>query len=184
LICEGAAAQDSKVSESCFTRNIPDSLFLSADLAGTGEDPTMETYFAQASMLDRLRSGPIGPYLPGFVTALEQRCYSRDTIRRCLRGADSLGRWLDGQNVALVEANQSHPGAPVQGRRLALGLSGRALISRAPHDETIRQSKAATNARNIQELGISTGIPLTAYQLDVPTTPGTYKRKRAPRPGD
>jgi hypothetical protein len=68
----------------------------------------METYFAQASVVDRLRSGPIGPYLPGFVTALEQRCYSRDTIRRCLRGADALSRWLEGQNVALVEANQRH----------------------------------------------------------------------------
>lgn len=68
----------------------------------------METYFAQASVLDRLRSGPIGPYLPGFVTALEQRCCSRDTIRRCLRGADTLSRWLEGQNVALVEANQRH----------------------------------------------------------------------------
>jgi site-specific recombinase XerD len=68
----------------------------------------METYFAQASVLERLRSGPIGPYLPGFVAALEQRCYSRDTIRRCLRGADALSRWLDGQNVSLVEANQGH----------------------------------------------------------------------------
>jgi hypothetical protein len=29
-------------------------------------------------------------------------------IRRYIRGADSLCRWLDGQGIAVVEANQSH----------------------------------------------------------------------------
>jgi hypothetical protein len=32
----------------------------------------IEAYFAHASVLDRLRSGPTGPYLPGFVTPLER----------------------------------------------------------------------------------------------------------------
>jgi hypothetical protein len=68
----------------------------------------IETHFAQVRVLERLRSGPIGPFLPGFVTELEQRCYSRDTIRRCLRGADALARWLDSQGISLVEANESH----------------------------------------------------------------------------
>jgi hypothetical protein len=40
--------------------------------------------------------------------SLEQRRFSRDTIRRYIRGADSLCRWLDGQGVAVVEANQGH----------------------------------------------------------------------------
>ena len=68
----------------------------------------IERYFSQAKVLIRLRSGPVGPYLPRFVSALEQRRFSRDTIRRYIRGADSLCRWLDGQGVAVVEANQSH----------------------------------------------------------------------------
>src|SRR5580704_16771534 len=66
----------------------------------------IERYFPQANV--RLRSGPIGPYLPRFVSALEQRQFSRDTICRYIRVADGLCRWLDGQGVALVEANQSH----------------------------------------------------------------------------
>ena len=68
----------------------------------------IERYFSQAKVLIRLRSSPVGPYLPLFVSALEQRRFSPDTIRRYIRGADSLCRWLDGQGVAVVEANQSH----------------------------------------------------------------------------
>jgi hypothetical protein len=40
----------------------------------------IERYFLQANALLRLRSGPIGPYLPRFVSALEQRQFWRDTI--------------------------------------------------------------------------------------------------------
>jgi len=68
----------------------------------------IERYFSQTKVLIRLRSGSVGPYLPRFVSALEQRRFSRDTIRRYIRGADSLCRWLDGQGVAVVEANKSH----------------------------------------------------------------------------
>jgi site-specific recombinase XerD len=68
----------------------------------------IERYFSQAKVLFRLRAGPVGPYLPRFVIELEQRRFSRDTIRRYIRAADSLCRWLDDQGVAVVEANQSH----------------------------------------------------------------------------
>jgi site-specific recombinase XerD len=116
----------------------------------------METYFAQASVLDRLRSGPIGPYLPGFVTALEQRCYSRDTIRRCLRGADALSRWLDGQTVALAEANQSHV-------RAYVAQHARLPDARYVHG---RLSKAASSvpliAALLREQGILSGSVLVS----------------------
>jgi hypothetical protein len=68
----------------------------------------IERYFSQAKVLIRLRSGSVGPYLPRFVSALEQRRFSCDTIRLYIRGADSLCRWLDRQGVAVVEANQGH----------------------------------------------------------------------------
>jgi hypothetical protein len=68
----------------------------------------IERYFPQANVLLRLRSGPIGPYLPRFGSALEQRQFSRHSICRYIRVADGLCRWLDDQSVALVEANQSH----------------------------------------------------------------------------
>jgi hypothetical protein len=68
----------------------------------------IERYFSQTKVLIRLQSGPVGPYLPGFVSALEESRFSRDSIRRLIRGADRLCRWLDGQGVELVEANQNH----------------------------------------------------------------------------
>jgi len=61
----------------------------------------IERYFSQPKVLIRLRSGSVGPHLSRFVSALEQRRLSRDTIRRYIRGADSLCRWLDGQGVAV-----------------------------------------------------------------------------------
>ena len=39
----------------------------------------IERYFPQTNVLIGLRSGPIGPYLPRFVSALEQRRFSQDT---------------------------------------------------------------------------------------------------------
>ncbi len=59
----------------------------------------IERYFSQTKVLIRLQSGPVGPYLPGFVSALEESRFSRDSIRRLIRGADRLCRWLDGQGV-------------------------------------------------------------------------------------
>jgi site-specific recombinase XerD len=68
----------------------------------------MQFDFKQANLIARLQAGPIGPYLPKFVSALEQRQYSPDTIRGYLRKADALGRWLESQNVTLSEASPSH----------------------------------------------------------------------------
>ena len=51
----------------------------------------LETYFSASKMLGHLRSGPSGPYLDGFATALEQQGYSADTAVRYLRAAAHLG---------------------------------------------------------------------------------------------
>ena len=42
------------------------------------------------------------------MSALEQRRFSRDSIRHYIRRADALCRWLHDQGIALVEANQKH----------------------------------------------------------------------------
>jgi site-specific recombinase XerD len=68
----------------------------------------IQRYFSRANVLIRLRSGPFGPYLPCFIGALEDSRFSRDSIRRLIRGADRLCRWVNDQGVDLVEANQNH----------------------------------------------------------------------------
>jgi len=41
----------------------------------------IETYFSRISMIDRLRSGPLGLDLGDLATALQQQEYARDSIR-------------------------------------------------------------------------------------------------------
>src|SRR5580700_7059659 len=69
----------------------------------------IERYFPQANVLLRLRSGPIGPYLPRFVSALEQRQFSRHSICRYIRVADGLCRWLDDQGVDPESSDSATP---------------------------------------------------------------------------
>ncbi|MBU2034004.1 MAG: integrase, partial [Alphaproteobacteria bacterium] len=51
----------------------------------------LETYFSAPKMLELLRSGPCGPYLDGFATALERQGYAAETAVRYLRAAAHIG---------------------------------------------------------------------------------------------
>ncbi len=59
----------------------------------------IETYFAAPYVLDRMRSGPMAPYLGALATELPAQDYSRRSIRRQLHNADSFGWRLTGQNL-------------------------------------------------------------------------------------
>ena len=118
----------------------------------------IEDYFQRADVLIRLQSGPVGPYLPGFLRALEQRRFSHDSIRRYVRGADTLCRWLDGQGIALVEANQKHIEAYV------------CHYARLPDNRYIqgRLSKAASSLPRIATLLGEQGILCGCVPLSKP----------------
>jgi len=62
----------------------------------------LESYFTAPWVLDRMRSGLVAPYLDALAAGLEAREYSRKSIRRQLRNADSFGRWLDHQKLPLA----------------------------------------------------------------------------------
>ena len=62
----------------------------------------IETYFAAPHVLDRIRSGPMAPYLGALAAELQSQDYSRKSIRRQLRNADSFGWWLTEQDLAVV----------------------------------------------------------------------------------
>lgn len=51
----------------------------------------LETYFSASKMLEHLRSGPCGPYLDGFATALKRQGYGAETAVRYLRAAAHIG---------------------------------------------------------------------------------------------
>lgn len=57
--------------------------------------------FVRSSVIARLRSGPLGPYLDDFATFLQQEGYARSHIQRSLRAGDQFARWLHGQDAPL-----------------------------------------------------------------------------------
>src|ERR1035437_7840810 len=67
----------------------------------------IESLFKQRSTLDRLQSGPLAQYLPSIADALHQEQYPPETIRRYVRVADGLGRWLGKHGLSLAEADET-----------------------------------------------------------------------------
>jgi site-specific recombinase XerD len=62
----------------------------------------IETYFSAPHVLDRMRSGPMASYLGALADELRSQGYSRKSIRRQLRNADSFGWWLSEQDLAVA----------------------------------------------------------------------------------
>jgi site-specific recombinase XerD len=67
----------------------------------------IETYFTAPRVLDRMRSGPMAPYLDELAAELQSHSYSRKSVRRQLRNADAFGRWLIKTGVRLAEITHS-----------------------------------------------------------------------------
>jgi site-specific recombinase XerD len=63
--------------------------------------------FSRASLLAELESGPLGPYPPDLVSALQQQRYATHTIQKYLHAADAFGRWLITHLIALSEVNEA-----------------------------------------------------------------------------
>jgi len=68
----------------------------------------LESFFVQKKVLDRLRYGPMGPYLSDLAAQLTQQNYAHRTGCILLRTADRLGRWLAQQRVAPADATTIH----------------------------------------------------------------------------
>ena len=67
----------------------------------------IETLFNQRSTLTRLKSGPLAQHLPSIVEALHQEQYPPETIRRYVRVADGLGRWLSEHGLSLASTDEA-----------------------------------------------------------------------------
>jgi len=62
----------------------------------------MESYFTAPWVLDRMRSGPMAPYLDALAAELQALDHSRRGIRRQLCNADSFGRWIFEQGLSVA----------------------------------------------------------------------------------
>lgn len=86
----------------CSTRHYPETFSVPANWAGK-ESTLFERYFAAPYVLDRMRSGPMAPYLDAMAAELQSQAYSRKSIRRQLHNVDSFGWWVSEQNLAVAE---------------------------------------------------------------------------------
>lgn len=67
----------------------------------------IEALFKQTSTLARLQSGPLARQLPVLAEALHAEQYPPETIRRYVRVAEKLGRWLCKHGLSIAEANEA-----------------------------------------------------------------------------
>ena len=67
----------------------------------------IEEFFKQRSTVARLQSGPMAQQLPSIAEALHQEQYPPETIRRYVRVADGLGRWLSEHGLSLAETDET-----------------------------------------------------------------------------
>lgn len=77
----------------------------------------IEQYFSRTPVIDRLRLGPLGPYLDNLATALHQQGYTRHTIRRYLWSCDRFGQWLSQQGYPIAEVHEALVARYVNGRQ-------------------------------------------------------------------
>ena len=77
----------------------------------------IETYFTAPRVLDRMRSGPMAAYLGPMAAELQSQDYTRKSIRRQIRNADSFGWWLTEQNLTAGEITDDLVGRYIGGLR-------------------------------------------------------------------
>jgi len=65
----------------------------------------IESLFKQVSTLARLQSGPLAHELPVLAGALHNEQYPPETIRRYVRVAEKLGRWLCKHRLSVADAD-------------------------------------------------------------------------------
>lgn len=120
----------------------------------------LESYFTAARVLDRMRSGPMAPYLGVLEAVLEEQECSRKSIRRQLHNADSFGWWLNRQEIPVAE---------ITGETISRYVGGLHRSARAGY----AQGYTAHNARGLPRLlevlrssGVLPPIPVSEVAAD------------------
>jgi integrase len=67
----------------------------------------IEQYFSAPKTLRRMRSGPCGPYVDGFVESLRRDGYTPTSIRRSLRAATHLGAFLTRRRESVADLDEA-----------------------------------------------------------------------------
>jgi len=85
----------------------------------------IERFYSARWTVQRLRSGPLGPYLDGFARVLVERGYARQTGRHQLRLLRELSEWLEHRGLGVGDVDESR-----LAEFLAQAVQGREYIHR------------------------------------------------------
>ena len=66
----------------------------------------LERFFSDPEVAQRLRCGPLGPYLGSYVASVDALGYARSTTRGQLWFLAELGRWLEREAIAVAELDE------------------------------------------------------------------------------
>ncbi len=75
----------------------------------------LETLSVHPRICERIRSGPLGRWVDDFVDVLAGREYAKSTIRRHVQAAAIFSDWLDQQDVAATDIDETLVGRFVSG---------------------------------------------------------------------
>jgi len=67
----------------------------------------LKDYFRSPRTLNRLRSGPAGPFIEGFAEELKAAGYSRITVRAHLGTSAHLCHWANSKNLGIADLDES-----------------------------------------------------------------------------
>mgnify|MGYP006282788595 CR=1 FL=1 len=80
----------------------------------------VERFFARRSTVDRMRSGPLGPYVDEFAQWLAEQGYTRDITSRKIRLVADLSRWLARRRMDATDLNEQRLESFLRQRRRIL----------------------------------------------------------------
>ena len=138
----------------------------------------IEKLFKQPSTVARLQSGPLAQHLPSIAEALHQEQYPPETVRRYVRVAEGLGRWLSEQGLVLAEADETilaryraHTGRRQKGPLRAAGRGLTKVLA------LLRLQKAV--AEPVRAVGSEENALLAAYELHLQHVAGLMPGTRS-----
>ena len=65
----------------------------------------LDTFFAQATVLARMKVSPMGLYLSELARTLHDEGFARDAVRRRIRAAEHFGVWLQEERRSIASVN-------------------------------------------------------------------------------
>src|SRR3989454_11180033 len=71
------------------------------------EEIMLESLRVLSHIRARVRSGPFGPYVDGFVAALQREGYTVGVTRRYVRDTEVFGRWLGRHRIDVRDIDEA-----------------------------------------------------------------------------